>query len=157
MRVHWFGGYRDGRLVKPTAAELPGVPAETIARVENGMAFLGSEGVLVVPEMRVASRPRLFPEPRERAFLAALPPRTLPRPKGGHHDDWVQAILQDRPAATPFAYGAALTEKVLLGTLAQRTGRPVRWRPAEMRCIDNPEADALVRPALRRGWEWIAS
>ena len=81
------------------------------------------------------------------------PPRPLPRPKGGHHQDWGEAILGNRPASAPFGYGAPLMETVLLGTLAQRTGRPVRWRPAEMRCPDNPAAEALLRPAARPGGE----
>lgn len=151
VAVHWIGGVRNGKPVKPD--DVPRLPRELVQQTANGMAFAGSEGTLFIPDMRASVRPRLFPVEREREFLASPPARRLPRPKGGHYQDWVDAILDDRPASTPFAYGASLTERVLLGTLAQRTGRPVKWRPEAMRAEDNPEADALLRPRVRAEWK----
>lgn len=147
LSVEWIGGYRGDVLVKPR--EVPRVPTEVVAKTENAIAIVGSAATLFIPDMRASVRPRIYPLAREQEFMAALPPRTLPRPKGGHHQDWIDAILQDRPASAPLSYGAPLTETVLLGTLAQRTGKPIRWNPQTMRFVDNPEAAALVRPELR--------
>jgi len=144
LTVQWIGGWRDGALVKPDAVSR--LPAELVAKTDNAIAFVGTEATLFIPDMRASARPRIFPVEREREFLAALPPRRLPRPVGGHHQDWIDAILHDRPAGAPFSYGAPLTEKVLLGTLAQRTGKPVCWPADDLRFVDNPEAAALVRP-----------
>jgi len=144
LSVTWIGGHRDGVLVKPDT--VPGLPAELLTKTDNGIAFVGTEGTLFIPDMRASVRPRIFPLEREREFMAALPPRRLPRPVGGHHQDWIDAIRQDRPASAPFSYGAPLTETVILGTLAQRTGKPVRWNADELRVLDNPEAAALIRP-----------
>lgn len=147
--VTWTGGWRDGQLVKPAA--VPRVPSEVVATVRNGIALVGDEGTLLIPDMRASSRPRIFPIERERDFLAAPPPRRLVRPKGGHHQEWIDAIRAGRAPAAPFDYGAMITESVLLGTLAQRTGQPVRFDAATGRVLDNPAAAALVPPPERRG------
>lgn len=145
--LHWSNGTCDGHLLRPEA--VPFLPAEVIAHHTNGIALVGETGTVFVPDMRVASAPQIFPMERERAFLAVRPPATLPRPRGGHFEDWLRAIADGTEASAHFGYGAALTEVVLLGVLAQRTGRPIRWDAAGMRTLDTPEADALVRPAGR--------
>lgn len=147
--VHWCNGTRDGAFVRPES--VPRLPPELIAASPNGMAFVGDDGTAFIPDIRASSTPRLFPPEREADVLAHRPAATLPRPKGTHFDDWFRAIRDGREADANFGYGAPLTEVVLLGQLAQRTGRPVRWDPAAMRAIDNPEADALVRPPRREG------
>lgn len=144
LTVEWIGGWRDGALVKPGA--VPHLPADLIARTDNAIAIVGSEATLFIPDLRASVRPRIYPPGRERDFLAAPPPRRLPRPVGGHHQDWIDAIVQDRPAGAPFSYGAPLTEKVLLGTLAQRTGQAIAAQPGQTKFPGNPAADALVRP-----------
>lgn len=148
LEVTWLGGHRGGQGVKPE--RVPRLPEEVVARTPNAIALIGSEGTLFIPDMRASVRPRIYPLEREREFLAALPARTLPRPKGGHHQDWLDAIAAGRAASAPFSYGAPLTETVLLGTLAQRTGRALGYEPGELRIVGNPDAQALVRPVTRR-------
>jgi predicted dehydrogenase len=148
LEVTWLGGYRNGQPVKPDTVSR--LPAEVIAKTPNGIALVGTEATLFIPDMRASVRPRIYPLEREQGFIAALPARTLPRPKGGHHQDWLDAIREGRPASAPFSYGAPLTETVLLGTLAQRTGKPLRYDPESLRILDNPEAEELVQPVTRR-------
>lgn len=152
LEVRWWNGTRAGRLLKPDA--IPRLPAERIAATPNGMAFVGDAGTLFIPDMRASGRPRIFPVEREKEFLASPPPRTLPRPKGDHYHDWINAIRENREAGAPFSYGAPLTETVLLGALAQQTGAPIRWDPIAMRANGSPAADALIKPDLRPGWEY---
>jgi predicted dehydrogenase len=147
LQVSWTGGHERGQPVKPT--DVPRLPPEVVSATPTGMAFVGPEGTLFIPDMRASSRPRIYPESREREVLASRPARTLPRPKGGHWKDWTDAIFEGRAAGTPIAYGAELTEKVLLGALAQRTEAPIRWVPQQKRFIDNPAAAALLAPRLR--------
>lgn len=149
LEVTWTGGYSAGAMVKPESVAR--LPAEVVAKTPNAMAFVGTEGTLFIPDMRASVRPRIYPLERERDFLAAVPPRTLPRPKGGHHQDWIEAIREGRAASAPFSYGATVTETVLLGTLAQRTGKPLGWRSETLEILDNPEAQRLVRPVRRGG------
>jgi predicted dehydrogenase len=152
VSVHWCNGTRDGAFLRPTT--VPHLPAEAMAEATNGMAFVGDAGTVFVPDMRASETPRIFPLEREKDVLAAPPPRTLPRPKGGHFNDWFDAIRENREAGAYFGYSAPLTEMVLLATLAQRTGKPIRWDRAAMRTKDAPEADALVKPPIRPGWEF---
>ena len=147
--VHWCNGTRDGAFVRPDS--VPRLPAEVIAEATNGIALVGDDATAFIPDMRASSAPRIFPIEREAEVLANRPPQTLPRPNGSHFDDWFTAIREGREAGANFTYGAPLTEVILLGQLAQRTGRPVRWDPKAMRTRDNPAADALVRPPLRAG------
>lgn len=150
--AHWCNGTRDGAFLRPEA--VPYVPAEVIAQTPNAIVFVGENGAALVPDMRASESPRLFPLERERDVLASPPARTLPRPKGGHFEDWFDAIRENRQPGASFAYSAPLNEMVLLGTLAQRTGQTIRWDRASMKTRDNPQADALVKPPMRPGWEF---
>ena len=149
VKLHWSNGHRGDSLNKPA---VPGLSAETVAGVESGIAFVGTRGTILVPDMRATGRPQIFPAELEKEFLAHLPPASLPRPKGGHFDDWFRAITEGGKAGADFDYSAPLTEAVLLGTLAQRTGRPIVWDRAKMSALDVPEAGALLKPELASEW-----
>ncbi len=150
VTLHWSNGYKGEVLNKPAA--VPHVPAELIAKEANVIAFVGPRGTILVPDMRASSRPQIFPLAREKEFSAQLPPATLPRLKGSHFDDWMRAIRDGGRAGADFDYSAPLTEAVLLGTLAQRTGRPIIWNRATMSALDVPAADALLKPELAPEW-----
>ncbi|MBC8009602.1 MAG: Gfo/Idh/MocA family oxidoreductase [Burkholderiales bacterium] len=152
--VHWYNGTRDGAFVRPRS--VPHLPPEIIATKSNGMAFVGDDATAFIPDMRASSAPRIYPSTREAEVLANRPSPTLPRPKGSHFENWFRAIRDGGEASAHFGYGAPLTEMVLLGQLAQRTGQPIRWDRAAMRTLGTPEADALVRPPLRDGWDFSA-
>jgi len=80
------------------------------------------------------------------------PAATLPR-SPGHHREWLDACKGGQPAGSNFAYGARLTEIVLLGVLALRSGRRIEWDAANVKAKGLPEADALIRERTRKGWE----
>ena len=72
------------------------------------------------------------------------PAKTLPR-VAGHHADWLQACKGGTPASSNFDYGARLTEFVLLGALALRTGKTIKWDAANGKVANNvPEAQAII-------------
>ena len=150
LKVHWCNGYKGDVLNKP--ADVPHVPAELIARETNVIAFAGTRGTIAVPDMRASSRPQIFPVELERDFTARLPAPTLPRLKGSHFEDWMRAIRTGGKAGADFDYSAPLTEAVLLGTLAQRTGQPIVWDRENMRALDVPEANALLKPDVAPAW-----
>jgi hypothetical protein len=85
---------------------------------------------------------------REREVVANPPPRSLPRIKGSHFQDWFDAIRSTRQAGAHLGYGAPLTEMALLGTLAQRTGKAIRWNRATMTADGVPEVQSFVRPPV---------
>jgi hypothetical protein len=94
--------------------------------------------------------PRLLPLERHRSYVH--PAKTLPRVEG-HHADWLQACKGGRSACSSFAYGARLTELILLGNVALRTGRLLKWDASGMKAPNVPEADAYLKEEYRAGWE----
>ena len=147
LTVQWRNGWKGDVQNHPTG--IPHVPDEVVAGVTNGMAFSGPDGTLFIPDMRVSRSPKIYPEARSKEFMANRPAKTLPRIKGGHYGDWFTAIREGRSGGADFAYGAALTEQVLLGALAERTGETIRWDPATMTAIGSPKATAFARPERR--------
>jgi hypothetical protein len=127
-------------------------PGERNHREENrsnGTIFVGDNGVLYVP---VEGRPHFLDAERDRAFKA--PDRTLPRPRS-HHGEWIDAITgaMSRPPNSNFAYSGPLTELVLLGNLALRTGQRIEWDSKNLKVTNVPEANQYVRREYRTGWE----
>jgi predicted dehydrogenase len=152
VKLHWSNGHREGEVLLNKPAHVPHLSTELINATESGMAFVGSRGTVFMPDMRATSRPQIFPVALEKEFMTHVPPATLPRPKGGHFEDWFRAIRENGKAGADFDYSAPLTEAVLLGTLAQRTGRPIVWDRAKLSVLDVPEADAFLKPDIAPEW-----
>jgi hypothetical protein len=55
-------------------------------------------------------------------------------------------------ALSNFGYAAVLTESLLLGNVALRTGKSLEWDHEAMRAIGTPEADQFIKPEFRTGW-----
>jgi len=86
------------------------------------------------------------------------PPKSLPRVKG-HHRDWLDACRGKGQASTHFDYSGPLTEFVLMGNVALRSGSPqdvsrrklnFDWK--NMKITNVPEANEFVKPHYREGW-----
>ena len=43
---------------------------------------------------------------------------------------------------------------VLLGALAQRTGRAIEWDAEKMQVVGQPELDALIKEPALEGWRY---
>ena len=68
--------------------------------------------------------------------------------------EWLQAIAGEIPAAASnFDHAGPLTETVLVGNLAVRTGKRVEWDHAKMKVTnDNKDAQKYVKREYRKGW-----
>jgi len=73
---------------------------------------------------------------------------------GDHHRDFVNAIKSGRKASSDFSVAGVVTEAALLGTIAIRNpGVKLEWDAHAMRITNCPEANALVIPEYRKGYE----
>jgi len=148
VKMTWYEG--------PTRPELPeGYDFPADPPRGGGMVMIGSEGAIGHDGMRPDS-PRLYPDAKWEAFRAdpsLRPERTLPRVRGGILSDWISGIKGGAAPCSNFEVSAPLTEMILLGTLAIRTGKPVEFDPETMRIPNNPEADGMIRSAVRKGWD----
>ena len=115
---------------------------------EGGAIFKGSKGKIVCGVY--GNSPRIIPESRMRA--AKRPPKTLPRVKGGHEQDWVRAIKNGGKAGADFSYSGPLTETCLLGNVAKRMDSQILWNQKEMRVTNLAEANKYIKEASREGW-----
>jgi hypothetical protein len=70
----------------------------------------------------------------------------------GHHDEWLQAIRDSGPTTCNFDYSGALTEAVLLGIVAYRSGETVQWDGANLRVTNSAKAQEWIHREYRKGW-----
>ena len=72
-----------------------------------------------------------------------------------HEMNWIEAIQGKTEASSPFSYASALTEVMLLGLVALRTGqgRRIQYDGAAMRVVDAPEANEFLSREYPAGWE----
>jgi Oxidoreductase family, NAD-binding Rossmann fold/Oxidoreductase family, C-terminal alpha/beta domain len=91
----------------------------------------------------------------------AVIPEWIPRNKftgdndHRHHLEWINAIKQGKPELcySRFDIGARLTEIMLLGCVALRTGKKIEWDGPNMRAVNCPEAAPFVKRDNRAGWK----
>jgi predicted dehydrogenase len=115
----------------------------------GGALVVGSRGTMYVTGN--GANLLLLPEGQFKDFQDPQP--TLPR-SPGHHREWLEAIRGGRPAMSNFDYAALLTETVLLGNVAIRSGvKRLVWNSEKMQATDLPTADRFIRRERRKGWE----
>ena len=112
---------------------------------KTAQLFIGSEGMLVSDY----GRHFLLPEDKFADFKR--PSRRFPT-SIGHHREWVEAIKTGGPTTCNFDYSGALTEAVLLGTVAYRSGKKLEWDAENLKVKNSPEAQQLIHKEYRKGW-----
>ena len=121
---------------------------------EGGMYMEGSKETLFHPGMRPGS-PQIIPRSRYvemRDKLKEIP--RLPSVGAGPIEEWFTAIKGGPAPGSNFDYSAPLTEMVLLGALAQRSGKTIEWDAANMKVKGQPEFDSWIKEPVRKGWEY---
>jgi len=117
---------------------------------EHGTLYYGSKAIMMSGQY--CDGVRIIPETKHKA--TPVPPVTLPRVQGGHWEDFVRACKGGPAASSNYDYSGPLTELALLGNIAIRTGKGFTWKVKEMKAVDCPEADALVKRDPRKGWDF---
>ena len=141
VKMTWYGG----GLMPPRPEELE--PGRELTGGGNGILFVGDKGKIMCPGW--GGNPRIIPETKMKVYK--LPPKTLARSKG-HHRDWIDACKGGKPASSNFDYAGPMTEVVLLGNVALRTGRKLAWDGQNMKATNAPEADRYIRPEYHNNW-----
>lgn len=112
----------------------------------NGVMFVGTEGKMFADYGRY----RLFPSDKFAGFQP--PEQTIPK-SIGHHAEWIKACKDGSPTTCNFDYSGALTETVLLGNVAYRTGASLEWDAKNLKATNCEAADAYISKEYRAGWE----
>jgi predicted dehydrogenase len=110
----------------------------------NGVLFVGAKGNLFVgfPEM-----PELFPKGE---FAGYKMPELVDH---NHYTEWTSAIAGNGKTSCPLSYSGPLSETVLLGNVAYRSGKTIEWDSKALAARGVPEAMQFVRRTYRAGWE----
>ncbi len=144
VRMRWF----DGGLYPPRPDLLPD---DVVLKSEGGVIYYGDKGVLM--HDTYGDNPRLFPEAlMERA---AAVPKSYPRIETSHELNWANAAKGRGRTSCPIEYAALLTETMLLGIAALRTGqgRKLIYDGPRGVVTNIPEANQYLTREYRKGWE----
>jgi hypothetical protein len=139
-KLHWYDSGKQPELWASIANE-----DAKKATAGGGQLFVGSGGMLL---SNYGGR-WLLPDDKFKGFQA--PKQTIPA-SIGHHQEWINAIKTGGTTTCNFDYAGALTEAVLLGTVAYRSGKRVEWDAANLKVTNNPDAQQFVHTEYRKGW-----
>lgn len=116
---------------------------------DEGLLFVGDHGKILCGFN--GAHPRLIPETKMSSFQE--PPKTLPRSPGNERE-WLDACKggKVKPGGN-FEFEGLVTETLLLGNVAARTGGKLNWDRAGLKVTNNSRAQGFVQPERRRGWE----
>ena len=156
LKLHWYDGG-----MKPLR---PDELSHDLLMPSSGILFVGEKGKLMsgyyggnpfrsrrTPDFtRGFEGGMLLPEDRFSAFTP--PPQTLVRCEK-HYQEWTEACKSGTKTVCPVEFGCEMTEVALLGSLALRTERLLKWDSREMRITNDEEAHQFVNPPYRKGWE----
>ncbi len=140
----------DGTLRPPSLPVIQ--PGEAPPWEVNGQMFVGDDGILMADWL--GNNPRLFPESLHAAYLSNPPEHKYVRvPNDDPYQEWITAIKNGtQPGSNIPEHAGPLTEMVLLGNLAVRTGEIIEWDGAAGRVTNLPEANQYLQSTPREGW-----
>ena len=147
----------------------PEVTGDIVALLDkisiSGALLIGDKGTLFSPEdgdqdfrffVKLKDEKELKRATEHEALKSI--PETLPRnafkgaPDERQHQEWIAACKGGAPGYSDFEIAAYLTEIILLGCVALRTGKKLEWDGPNMKAKNAPEAAQYVKRMYRRGW-----
>ena len=115
----------------------------------NGAVFVGTKGYMAT----VARGEGVWLLPKSRWDDYRLPPQVLQRGIN-HQQDWIRACKGGAPGVSDFAVATKYIEWLALGTIATRVPNvKLMWDAKNWRFTNSEEANKLLHPFLRKGWE----
>ncbi|HEY3854320.1 MAG TPA: Gfo/Idh/MocA family oxidoreductase [Verrucomicrobiae bacterium] len=142
----------SARNFPPIMAELKEkYPDEELDRGDSGSLYIGDKGIIFTQTYGG----KMHVLPLEKMNEIKQPPISLPRPNPNPFINFIETCRAGRTdTATPFEYGARLTEFTLLGNLAQHAGpnNLVEWDSANMKVTNIPELNKWLKREDRQGW-----
>jgi len=100
--------------------------------------------------------PRILPNSDFEKLKQNPPAKTIPRVEGGPVQEWLRAVKGDGPMpGSSFEYSARLTQMVLLGVVAQKTGQRIEWDDEQGEITNHPDLNKYIRIHARNGWTMV--
>jgi predicted dehydrogenase len=134
LRLIWY----DGGLKAPRPAELEAGRSMP----QSGVLYIGTKGKILDG--------RVIPESRMEKLK--LPPRTLKR-WDSNWQEWFASIQTgERTSQAWETCAVPLSEMVLLGNIAIRTGQDLKWDGSNMKFTNSEDANTLLQHNYQNGW-----
>ncbi len=141
VALNWY----DGGLRPPMPSELE---ADGEAMPEEGLLFVGDNGKIIADFM--GGGPKLLPKARMQEFKE--PAKTLPRPID-ELDQFIRACRGGQEPDASFLKAYPFAESILLGTIALRVNKKLKWNAEKFEFSNSDEANGLRFRKNRPGWE----
>ena len=115
---------------------------------DEGLLFVGDTGKILCGFN--GARPKLIPQTKMDGYRQ--PPKILPRSPGNERE-WLDACKASKvkPGGN-FEFEGLVTETLLLGNVAARSGQKLTWDRSNMR-VNSDSAQKQIQPERRKGWE----
>jgi predicted dehydrogenase len=121
----------------------------------NGIKFIGEDGWLWVTRGRYRPGDSDAGKPRSnvldasdlnilRGGIKQSEIRLHESPQNDHHLDWLTSIKTRQAPVAPAEDGHRSCSACLLGQVAMKLNRPLKWDPAKERFVNDPEADKYL-------------
>lgn len=161
LKFWWYDGSPGDNSVKPLRPS-PDLTKEIVEMrgklPPSGCLLVGDKGKLFSPDDYGSQFYVLLSDEKEYKSgsnhdAVKAVPQTIPR-SPGHNQEWFNMMRDGTPAYSNFAIAAYLTEIILLGCIALRSGvgSKMDWDGPNMKSPNRPEADRFVKRQNRAGW-----
>lgn len=130
VRLHWAHGREHFDTVKATK-DHAGKPLSSWGK---GVLFVGDKGMLAADY----TKRQLLPKEK---FADFQPPQPTIVDSPGHWNEWLTACKTGSPTLCHFDYAGPLTETVLLGLVAYRTGQRLEWDFTNLKATNTRAAE----------------
>jgi hypothetical protein len=141
IRVTWYQG-----------GAMPKNPRKYVDlnKIGHGVMFEGSKGVLVADfETRI-----ILPngDDASMTYYKPRPNQKLLKPLGVFQEEWTNACKSDLKTSCNFDYSGTMTEQLLLGLVAYRVGKQLKYDGASGKVTNSSEGNDLLSRDYRDGW-----
>ena len=140
VALHWY----DGGIRPPTIPELE---QDGVDMPDEGMLLVGERGKILAGF--TGDSPRLLPDARMKDFQP--PPATRPRPIG-ELEQFVRACRGGPMPDASFEQAYPFAETILLGTIALRVNKKLKWAAERAEFANSKSANDLLVRCNRAGW-----
>lgn len=115
----------------------------------EGMMFVGDEGKILAGFR--CEKPVLLPESKMQAATGSATPPDEVVERG--EDYWIDAFRNKTQSPGSFLLAGPVSETILLGGVALRSGKKVRYDTASMKITNDEDANKYLHREYREGWE----
>jgi len=136
LKLTWYHGGKKPSFLSPTVS----------SKWDSGILFVGERGMLLSDYTRHVTL-------RDKNFSDYVEPPQIGSDFSKHHKEWIACVKSGRRASSDFSYSGPLSEAVLLGNVAFRTGKKLEWDSKHLRATNAPEAEQFIQHHYRKGWK----